>query len=399
MKTLIELEKRYSPDLFKSAPIVITRGQGAMVYDLNDKPYLDMMSAISVANFGHGHPRLLQALCTQAGKIGMTSRLYHSETLGMFLQRACDLTGMDQAIPLNSGTEAMETAIKAARKWAYSRKGVEEDQAEIIVCEGNFHGRTITVISASTENKYKEKFGPLTPGFKIIPFNDCEALTAAITPRTAAFIVEPVQGEAGVIVPNPGYLRQCQAICAQHRVLFICDEIQSGLGRTGKILAGEHEQVRPDGVLLGKSLGGGLLPVSLFLGQRELMSAFSPGDHGSTFGGNPLAAAVAYEALNVLVEEQLCENAKAMGDYFLKKLNDLKSPLIKSVRGQGLLIGLEINTDLITVSDFCAKLAEKGLLTINTRNRVIRLLPPLNITSQQIDSAVAILSSTVIYFF
>jgi len=393
MKTLIDLEKAYSPDLFKSAPIVITRGEGAVVYDLNNKPYLDMMSAVSVTNFGHAHPRLLRALFTQAGKISMTSRLCHSEILGQFLQRACELTGMDQAIPLNSGTEAMEAAIKAVRKWAYVHKGIAEDQAEIITFINNFHGRTIAVISASTEARYKEKFGPLTPGFKSVAYNDMAALTAAMTSNTAAVIMEPVQGEAGVIVPDAGYLKQCQALCQQNNVLLICDEIQTGMGRTGKLIACQHENVRPSAILLGKSLGGGLLPVSLFLGQRELMSIFSPGDHGSTFGGNPLAAAVAYEALNVLVEERLCENAEAMGCYFLSQLNNLHSPVIKQIRSKGLLIGLELDTSQISAADFSARLIENGLLNINTRNQVIRLLPPLMITSQQIDSAISIIKT------
>lgn len=391
MNAFIEMEKQYSPNLFKTMPIVIEHAKGTYVYDINNKKYLDMMSAISVANFGHCHPALLQALLEQAQKVSMTSRLYHSKTLGRFLKRACELAGFDQAVPMNSGTEALETAIKAARKWAYLQKGIVDNQAEIIVCDGNFHGRTITAISASTEPHYKDKFGPLTPGFKFIPFNDALALQAAITPQTAAFIVEPIQGEAGIQVPQVGYLQQCRDICQQQQVLLICDEIQTGMGRTGKFLASQYEDITPDAVLLGKSLGGGILPLSLLLGKKELMQVFTPGDHGSTFGGNPLAAAVGYAALNVLISEELCQNAQIMGDYFVEQLAALHSPVIKEIRGKGLLIGLEINTDLLTAADFSLQLIENGLLNINTRNKVIRLLPPLTITREQIDEAVAII--------
>lgn len=393
MQNFIDLEKRYSPDLFKTSPLVISRGEGAMVYDLNGRAYLDMMNAISSANFGHCHPRLVQALISQAQKVGMISRLYYSEILGKFLQRACEMTQMYKAIPLNSGTEAIEAALKAARKWGYLCKGITPNRAEIICCQGNFHGRSIAAISASTENRYQEHFGPLTPGFKAIPYDNPAALNEAITPDTAAFIVEPIQGEAGVITPKPGYLRQCQEICRKKQILFICDEIQTGMGRTGKFLASQHDGVKPSAILLGKSLGGGLLPVSLFLGDQELMSVFSPGDHGSTFGGNPLASAVAYEALQLIEEEKLCENTQQVGEYFLIKLKEIKNDIIKNVRGKGLLIGVEINTAEISAAEFSTRLIEAGLLNVLSRNNVIRLLPPLNIQIGKIDMAMEIINN------
>jgi ornithine--oxo-acid transaminase len=392
---LIDLEKHYSPDLFKTAPVILSKGAGAVVFDETGRSYLDMMTAVSSANFGHCHPRLVQALSLQAQKLGMVSRLYYSEILGKFLQRACEMSGMSKAIPLNSGTEAIEAALKAARKWGYLRKGIPLDKAEIICCQGNFHGRSITVISASTENRYQENFGPFTPGFKAIPYDNPAALNAAITAETAAFIVEPIQGEAGVIIPSLGYLRQCQEICREKNVLFICDEIQTGMGRTGKFLAIEHEGIKPSAILLGKSLGGGLLPVSLFLGNSELMSVFSPGDHGSTFGGNPLASAVAHEALQILVEENLCENAQKMGDYFLQKLREIDNNIIKNVRGKGLLIGLEIDASRISSAEFSNLLIKAGLLNVNSRNNNIRLLPPLNITQHQIDYGLNIIKNII----
>lgn len=399
MQNLIDLEKRYSPDLFKTAPLVLSRGEGAVVYDLDGRPYLDMMNAISSANFGHCHPRLVQALTSQAKKMGMISRLYYSEQLGQFLQLACEMSQMHKAIPLNSGAEAVEAAIKAARKWGYIRKGIAVDRAEIICCQGNFHGRTITAISASTENRYQQYFGPLTPGFKAIPFDNPGALHDAITPQTAAFIVEPIQGEAGVVTPRQDYLQRCQEICVQKNVLFICDEIQTGMGRTGKFLASQHEAVKPSAILLGKSLGGGLLPVSLFLGNQELMSVFSAGDHGSTFGGNPLASAVGYEALRLITEENLCENAHLMGNYFFNQLQEIQSDIIKNVRGKGLLIGLEVNAEKIDSAEFSHRLIAAGLLNVHSRNNVIRLLPPLNITMNQIDAAIEIIHHTQFFKF
>jgi ornithine--oxo-acid transaminase len=395
MQEFIDLEKQYSPDLFKTAPVVISRGEGAEVYDYAGRAYLDMMNAVSSANFGHCHPRLVQALTAQANKIGMISRLYYSAILGKFLQKACEMSGMKKAIPLNSGTEAIEAALKAARKWGYLRKAIPKDQAEIICCQGNFHGRSITIISASTVKPYQEHFGPLTAGFKTIPYDDPAALLSAITPNTAAFIVEPIQGEAGVMTPSPGYLKKCQAICHQKNVLLICDEIQTGMGRTGKFLASQYDNIIPSAVLLGKSLGGGLLPVSLFLGNEELMSVFSPGDHGSTFGGNPLASAVAYEALQLLDEENLCENAQKMGHYFLSKLANINNPILKSVRGWGLLIGMEINPDRISSAEVSTQLIKAGLLNVNSRNNVIRLLPPLNISKDKIDYGVSIIKNVL----
>ncbi|MCP3680387.1 MAG: ornithine--oxo-acid transaminase [Gammaproteobacteria bacterium] len=319
-------------------PLVISKGEGSYVYDFNGKPYIDMLTGIAVGNFGHGHPRLLKALTEQATKLTTLSRLFYNEPLHQLLERICPLTGMDKALPMNSGAEAVETAIKVARKWAYTVKGVAPDEAEIIVCNDNFHGRTIATISMSSVDKYKDNFGPLTPGFKQIAFNDSVALEQAITPNTAAFIVEPIQGEAGIAIPDKGYLQACQKLCKENNVLFIIDEIQTGMGRTGKLLASQHEEIEPDGILLGKALGGGMLPISLFLAKAPILGVIQPGDHGSTFGGNPLASFVAFEAINVLIEENLCQQSAELGQYFLDQLKTIKSPIINEVRGKGLFM-------------------------------------------------------------
>lgn len=388
MHNLIELERKYCADNYAPLPFVLTRGDGVYVWDTEGRQYMDMMSAYSAVSHGHVHPRLIKALREQAEQLTVVSRAFHTDKLGAFLKKACLLTSMDKALPMNSGAEAVETALKAARKWAYKIKGVEKDKAEIIVCEGNFHGRTISIISFSSEPQYRDGFGPLTPGFKMIPYDDTAALEAAITANTAAFLVEPIQGEGGIIVPETGYLSRCAEICKDNNVLLLCDEIQTGLGRTGRMLASDHEHVKPDGIMLGKALGGGLLPVSLFLARENLMDVFQPGDHGSTFGGNPLAAAVGLEALNTIVDEHLEERAETMGDYFIRKLREIKSPLIKKIRGKGLLIGVEIDTRQVSGAHACAVLAEHGILTKDTHENVIRFSPPLIINGFQIDWAV-----------
>lgn len=388
MNSTIELENRYCAHNYHPLPVVLVRGQGVHVWDDEGNQYLDMMSAYSAVSHGHCHPRLVKALTEQAQKLAVCSRAFYSNKLASFLQRACELTAMEAALPMNSGAEAVETALKAARKWAYRRKGVAADRAEIIACHGNFHGRTLAIVGMSSEPQYREGFGPFAPGFKLIPYGDAAALERAITPDTAAFLIEPIQGEAGIIVPPAGYLAQCAEICKKHNVLLICDEIQTGLGRTGRLLACQHENVKPDGLILGKALGGGLLPVSLFLARRAVMDVFAPGDHGSTFGGNPLAAAVGLEALNVLVEEKLAERSAELGAYLLDKLAALHSPLIKSLRGKGLFIGLEIDPQKATARQVCERLMSHGILSKETHETVVRLAPPLVITREQLDWSV-----------
>lgn len=391
MHSTIDLEKKYGAHNYLPLPVVLARGQGVYVWDVDDKRYIDMMSAYSAISHGHCHPKLVAALTKQAQSLAVVSRAFYTKTLGLFLKRACELTGYDKALPMNTGAEAVETAIKAARKWAYKLKGVEEGAAEIITCEGNFHGRTTTIVSFSSEYQYRDGFGPFTPGFRIIPYNDPIALEQAITPNTAAFLVEPIQGEAGIILPSPGYLQKCAEICRKNNVLMICDEIQSGLGRTGKLLAAHHDDIQPDAVVLGKALGGGLLPVSLFLTREEVMSVFTPGDHGSTFGGNQLAASVGLAALNVLYEENLIENSAELGRYFLEKLKTLNLPFIKDIRGKGLFIGIEIADAEITARQLCLALLEEGLLSKETHGTVIRLAPPLIITQEQLDETFGII--------
>lgn len=387
----LDLEKKYGANNYKPLPVMLTRGAGIYCWDENDKKYLDMMSSYSAISHGHAHPRLVQALTRQAGRLALTSRAFYTDKLGSFLEKACQMTGLDRALPMNTGAEAVETAIKAARKWAYQVKKIPEDKAEIIVCKDNFHGRTTTIISMSTESHYREGYGPFTPGFRSIPYGDAEALSNAITANTAAFLVEPIQGEAGIRVPKENYLRTSALICKQNNVLFLADEIQTGLGRTGKFLACDYEDVKPDGLMLGKALGGGLLPVSLFLAREDIMQVFTPGSHGSTFGGNPLAAVVGKEALTILEEENLIENARLTGGYFLQALKRLNSPFIKEVRGKGLLIGLEIDSQKISARALCLSLLKAGLLTKETHETVIRLAPPLIINQEQIDEAMAII--------
>lgn len=392
---IIELENQYGAQNYKPLPVVLSRGEGIFVWDVDGKKYFDMMSAYSAVSFGHCHPRLVQALTDQARRLALVSRAFHTDKLAPFLQKLCSLTKQDKAIPMNSGAEAVETAIKAARKWAYTVKKVSDDNAEIIVCKNNFHGRTSTIISMSTEPQYRYGFGPFMPGFKIIPFGDVSALEKVITPNTAAFLVEPIQGEGGIIVPPTGYLKQCEEICRQHNVLLICDEVQTGLGRTGKLLACDYEDVKPDGLILGKALGGGFLPVSAFLGKKGVMAVFTPGDHGSTFGGNPLAATVGTTALEILMEENLVARSYEHGEYLFKKLQQIKSPIIKDVRGKGLLIGIEIDKQKASAREICLELMNRGVLTKETHETVIRLAPPLIITKDQIDEVVIILDKVL----
>jgi ornithine--oxo-acid transaminase len=380
----IDLERRYCAANYHPLPVVLTRGDGIWVWDDQGNKYLDMMSAYSAVSHGHAHPRLVATLIEQARDLSIVSRAFHTDRLGPFLEKACLLTSMEMALPMNTGAEAVETAMKAARKWAYTVKGVAADQAEIIACEGNFHGRTIAIVGLSSEAQYREGFGPFPPGLKTVPYADADALEAAITPNTAAFIVEPMQGEGGIIIPPRGYLARCQEICKKHSVLLICDEVQTGLGRTGRMLASQHEGVVPDGLVLGKALGGGILPVSMFLARREVMAVFRPGDHGSTFGGNPLAAAVGLEALRILEDEDLARQSAEKGAWFLAALRALKSPLIRDVRGSGLFIGLEIEPARASARQVCERLMARGLLSKETHETVVRLAPPLAIPMDEL---------------
>lgn len=385
---LIALEDRYGAHNYHPLDVVLTRGEGIWVWDVEGNRYLDCLSAYSAVNQGHGHPRIRQALIDQASRLALTSRAFRNDQLGRFYQQVCELTGYEMVLPMNTGAEAVETAIKAARKWGYTVKGVPDGQAEIIVCAGNFAGRTVTIIGFSTEPQYRDGFGPFTPGFKIVPYGDAKALEAAITPNTVAFIVEPIQGEGGVIVPPAGYLRQVREICTRHNVLMIADEIQTGLGRTGKLFACDHEDVKPDAVTIGKALSGGFYPVSAVLASREVLGVFRPGDHGSTFGGNPLAAAVAQAALSVLIEENMIDNAATVGDYFQDMLAEINSPHVKEVRGKGLLIGVELKPEAGGARRFCEALQANGILAKETHRNIIRFAPPLIITKEDIDWAI-----------
>jgi len=386
--TAIARERRYAARNYDPLPVVLTHGDGCWLWDEHGRRYLDMMSAYSAVSHGHAHPRIVRALVEQAQRLAVTSRVFHNELLPALLKRLTEVTGLDRALPANGGAEAVETALKAARKWAYTVKGVPADRAEIIVCDGNFHGRSITIVGFSSEPQYRDGFGPFAPGFRSVPYGDADALAQAIGPNTAAFLVEPIQGEGGIIVPPTGYLAQCARICRENNVLFICDEIQTGMGRTGKFLACEHENVRPDGVILGKALGGGLLPVSALVGTDDLMQVFSPGDHGSTFGGNPLASAVALTALDVLFDEGLIARSAEQGAHLLERLSTVKSPLIREVRGKGLFIGVEVDRDRITARDVVDRLLARGILSKDTHGTVVRFAPPLTIERDTLDWAV-----------
>ena len=381
---LIDLEERYGAKNYRPLDVVIERAEGVWVYDVEGKRYLDCLASYSAVNQGHCHPRILETLIEQAHKVTLTSRAFRNDQLPLLYRDLHALTGYDMALPMNSGAEAVETAIKAARKWGYTVKGIPDGQAEIIVCANNFHGRTTTIVGFSSDEQYRRGFGPFTPGFKIIPFGDAHALQAAITPHTCAFLVEPIQGEAGIIIPPDGFLRDAARLCRLNRVLLMCDEIQSGLGRTGKLFACMHEGVTPDVLIIGKALAGGFYPVSAVLAAREVLGVFQPGDHGSTFGGNPLACAVARTALRVLVEEKLVERSAELGAYFLERLKTLRSPDIREVRGRGLWIGIEL---LSPARPYCEALKEQGILCKETHEKVIRLAPPLVITRDEIDWA------------
>ena len=382
------LEARFGAGNYAPLPVTIVRGDGVYLWDDAGRRYMDMMGAYSAVSFGHCHPRLVDALAAQARRLDTISRAYFNDRLGPFLARACELTGMDVALPMNSGAEAVETALKAARKWAYKVKGVAADRAEIIACEGNFHGRTIAITGFSSVGQYRDGFGPFAPGFKLVPFGDPVALQAAITPDTAAFLVEPVQGEAGIIVPPEGYLAEAARICRAHNVLLLADEVQSGLGRTGKLLACEHDGVKPDGLTLGKALGGGLLPVSMFLARRDVMAVFKPGDHGSTFGGNPIAAAVGLAALDTLIDEGLVARAAQTGDHLLRRLRAINNPAIREVRGIGLFAGAELHPERASASAVVRRLIDAGVLTKDTHRNTIRFAPPLVISESEIDWAI-----------
>ena len=380
----MKLEDTYAAHTYHPIEVVIERGEGVWVYDVDGKRYLDCLSAYSAVNQGHCHPRILAAAAEQMHRVTLTSRAFFNDQLGPFMKQLCDLLGYEMALPMNTGAEAVETAIKIARKWGYQMKGVPDNQAEIIVCEGNFAGRTTTLISFSSEEQYKEDFGPLTPGFKMIPYGDADALAEAITPNTVAFLVEPIQGEGGVNVPPPGYLKRVAEICAANNVLFMADEIQTGLGRTGALLCCDHDGVRPDVVTLGKALSGGFYPVSAVLADRRVLGLFRPGDHGSTFGGNPLGSAVARAALDVLVDEGLVDHSREIGAYFMGRLKRIESDRIEEVRGKGLMIGVELNS---LARPYCDALRDQGILCKDTHATVVRFAPPLLITKEEIDWA------------
>ena len=383
-KEFIALEEAYGARNYHPLDVVIERGEGAWVFDVEGKRYLDCLAAYSAVNQGHCHPKLVETLIEQARKVTLTSRAFRNAQLPLLYKELHDLTGMDMALPMNSGAEAVETAVKAARKWGYTKKGIPEGQAEIIVCEGNFHGRTISIVGFSTEDQYKNGFGPFTPGFRVIPFGDTNALRTAITPNTCGFLLEPIQGEAGIIIPPDGFLHEAAEICREQGVLFMADEIQSGLGRTGKMFACMHENVQPDVLIIGKALAGGFYPVSAVLASKEILGVFQPGDHGSTFGGNPLACALARTALRILVEERLVERSAELGAYFLEKLQTLQSPAIREIRGRGLWIAIELNQD---ARPCCEALKDEGILCKETQDTIIRIAPPLVIERDEIDWA------------
>lgn len=382
--SIIRQTEQFGANNYHPLPIVIVKGKGVWVEDPEGNRYMDMLSAYSALNPGHCHPKIIQALKEQADRVTLTSRAFHHDKLGLFYEKLARLTGKDRILPMNTGAEAVETAIKAARRWAYRVKGVPENQAEIIVCEGNFHGRTITVTSLSSNPEYKEGFGPFTPGFRIIPYGDIKALEKAITPATAAFLVEPIQGEAGVVVPPPGFLKDAAAICQSHQVLLVADEIQTGFGRTGKTFACDWEGVVPDIYIMGKALGGGVFPVSAIAGNQAVLGVFDPGSHGSTFGGNPLGCAVAIASLDVMEEEKLVDRSREMGDYMREQLGQISNPQIKEIRGKGLLIGVEMD---VPARSYCERLKEEGLLCKETHVNTIRFAPPLIITREEMDWA------------
>ena len=388
-------EHQYCAQNYKPLPVVLTRGEGVWLWDDKGNKYLDMMSAYSAVSHGHSHPKLVEVLTKQASRLAVTSRAFHNDQLGKFLEKLCQVSGFDKALPMNTGAEAVETAIKAVRRWGYQVKGIPHDKAEIIVADQNFHGRTTTIISFSSDASYQENFGPLTPGFKIVPFGDAEAVADAISENTCAVLMEPIQGEAGIRVPPSGWLRQLRALCDQHNVLLILDEIQSGLGRTGKMFAFEHEGIQPDAITVGKALGGGLLPVSAFLARKDVMDVFTAGSHGSTFGGNALAAAVGFEALWLLEEGRLPERSAELGKKLKAGLRAAGNSLFTDIRGRGLWVGVDLAPGTISGADLCRELMKVGLLTKETHENTIRFAPPLIISDSEIDWALEKISAVV----
>ena len=391
----VELEDNYGAHNYKPLDVVLSEGKGVWVWDVDGKKYLDCLSAYSAVNQGHCHPHIVRAMVDQAQKIALTSRAFRNDKLGFFYKKLVDLTGYERVLPMNSGAEAVESAIKVARKWAYVTKGVPKYEAEIIVAAGNFHGRTVTIVSFSTENFYKEAFGPFTPGFKVVKYGDIDEMKAAITPNTAAVMLEPIQGENGVVLPPDGYLKAVSDLCKENNVLFIADEIQTGLCRTGKWFASQHEGVRPDITVIGKALSGGMYPVSAVLADDAVLGLFLPGEHGSTFGGSPLAAAVAVAALEVLDEEHLADRATELGEYFMAKLREINAPIVKEVRGRGLLIGVELYPEAGGARRYCEMLQEAGILAKETHDHVIRFAPPLIIEKETLDWALEIIADVL----
>jgi ornithine--oxo-acid transaminase len=391
---LMARERAAGATNYAPLPVVLSRGEGAWVTDVEGRRYLDLMSAYSAVSFGHAHPRIVGALVEQAQRLAVTSRAYYNDRLPLLMERLTRLTGFDRMLPANGGAEAVETALKAARKWGHKVKGIPDGRAEIVACAGNFHGRTIAITGLSTEPQYRDGFGPFPPGLLTVPYGDAAALERAITPHTAAFLVEPVQGEAGIVVPADGYLAECAAICRRHDVLLICDEVQTGLGRTGYLLGCEHDGVKPDAVILGKALGGGLLPVSALLANDRLMQVFHPGDHGSTFGGNPLAAAVAMAALDVLFDERLIPRTREVGAQLTQTLRALHSPLVRDVRGRGLLIGIEVDAERVDARQVVERLLARGILSKDTHGTVVRIAPPLNVEESALEWAAGEIAAT-----
>ncbi len=394
-KHCIELESKYGANNYKPLNVVLTKGSGIWVEDVEGKKYMDFLAAYSAVNQGHCHPRLVKVFQEQGAKLALTSRAFRNDQLPEFAKELCEATGYQKMLPMNSGAEAVETAIKAARKWGYKIKGVEDNKAEIIVCGGNFHGRTVTIISFSDEAQYQDGFGPFTPGFKIIPYGDIDALKNAITKNTVAFMTEPIQGESGVVVPRKGFLKEASELCKENNILLIADEIQSGLGRTGKMFASEHENVKPDMTIIGKALSGGMYPVSAVVSSEEILGVFNPGDHGSTYGGNPIACAVAREALNILKDEKLIEKSAELGEYLMDKLKNINSPYVDFYRGKGLWIGIVLKKDAGGARKFCENLQDKGILAKETHENVIRIAPPLTITKDEIDEAFTIIKKVL----
>jgi len=383
-KAYIKLTDKFNANNYLPLPIVLKKGKGVWVWDVEGNRYLDMLSSYSALNQGHCHPKIFSALKKQAGKLTLTSRAFHNDQMGLFLKKLCILTGYQKVLPMNSGAEAVETAIKVARKWGYFKKGIKKNRGEIIVCKNNFHGRTTTIVGFSSEHQYRDGFGPFAPGFKMIPYNNPKVLKRAINKNTIAFLFEPIQGEGGVIIPDDGYLKKCYAICKENKVLFIDDEIQTGLGRTGKLFAYEYEKVKPDILIIGKALSGGFYPVSAILCNNRIMNVLHPGDHGSTFGGNPLASAIGIASLDVITKERLPQRAHLLGNWFMKELRKIKSPIVKEVRGKGLLIGVELNRK---ARRYCERLMELGILAKETHHKVIRFAPPLVIKKKELQWA------------